>query len=75
MSATTIAPPGALAAIDAAMRRRGLILHIQLVASGRVRARAEIPGMGTDHLKGEAHGDDLTAAVAGLARDLHRQGL
>lgn len=72
---TTIATPGALAAIDAVMRRRGLVLHLQLVAGGRVRARAESPGMGTDHLNGEAHGDDLTTALAGLARDLHRQGL
>lgn len=72
---TTTATPGALRALDGVVRRRGLVLHIQLIAGGRVRARATTHGMGTDHVNGEAFGSDVPEAVAGLARDLHRQGL
>lgn len=72
---TTTTTPGALQHLDGVMRRRGLVLHIQLIAGGRVRARATTHGMGTDHVQGEAYGDDLPEAVADLARDLHRQGL
>lgn len=73
MTTTTTAAAEMLDALDGAMRRRGLVLGVQLLAGGRVRAQATRIGL-QEHLVAEGHGDDLAAGLAALARDLDRQG-